>query len=60
MTKCLNCGSTAQPKVSYSTNEDDTKFIKKTVCGCGCTTITVYALEREVTWTKDGTQIRRR
>lgn len=57
MIKCPNCGSSAQIRVHYTTNEDGTKIIKTSVCGCGCTTTATYTLEREVTRTKDGTQI---
>ena len=57
MIKCPNCGSTAQPQVRYIENKDRTAITIVTTCGCGCETNGFYTLQREVTRTKDGTQI---
>ena len=57
MTKCLNCGSTAQPKEQYVQHPNGTAITRITTCGCGCETTTYYTLVREITRTKDGTQI---
>ena len=57
MIKCPNCGSTAQPKVSYIPNPTRTAIIERIICGCGCITTATYKLAREETRTKDGTQI---
>ena len=57
MMRCLNCGSTAQPKVEYTPNLTGTAIIERTVCGCGCVTTATYKLIKEETRTADGTQI---
>ena len=57
MTKCPNCGSTAQPKITYNPNPTRTEIIEQIICGCGCITTATYKLTREETRTKDGTQI---
>ena len=60
MVKCLNCGSTAQPRVQYLTNHDDTTITRIITCGCGCETTTHYSLVQEFTITKSGTLINHR
>lgn len=57
MTKCLYCGSTAQPKVKYIPNPSRTAIIERIACGCGCVTTATYKLVREETRTAYGTQI---
>lgn len=56
MIKCLNCGSTAQIKISY-VQDNDTHLTKYTMCGCGAITKADFELVYEATRTKDGTQI---
>ena len=60
MFKCLNCGSTAQPKAEYCHNKDHTSIIEITTCGCGCETVTHYTLQMETVRTKDGTLLKTR
>ena len=56
MIKCLNCGSTAQAKISY-VEDNDRRLTKYTLCGCGAITKAEFELVYEVTRTKGGTQI---
>lgn len=58
--KCLNCGSTAQPRVQYLTNQNDTTITRVITCGCGCEITTHYALVQEIAVTKSGTLISHR
>jgi C4-type Zn-finger protein len=57
MIKCPNCGSTAQMKEQYIPHQNNTAITRVLTCGCGCETTTYYTLVREITRTKNGTQI---
>ncbi len=57
MVKCPNCGSTAQPQVRYIASHNRQAITEIITCGCGCEITAFYTLKREVTRTKDGTQI---
>ncbi len=59
MIKCLNCGSTAQVKISY-VEDNDRHLTKYTMCGCGAITKAEFELVYETTKTKGGTQISHR
>ena len=60
MFKCLNCGSTAQPKVEYCHRKDRTLIMEIITCDCGCQIITHYTLQVETIRTKEGTLLKTR
>ncbi len=47
MTKCPNCGSTAQIRKEGQVEGDET-IIRKMVCGCGCEFLQYFTLNQNL------------
>ena len=47
MTKCPNCGSTAQFRISTPLYFEDGRWKQQKKCGCGCVVVLRYVTEVE-------------
>ena len=55
MTKCPNCGSTAQVKLLGDYQYTDTIYMKKYGCDCGATIIEHFERKKILVYPKQGT-----